>query len=209
MKLVLARHGETDANRDSRMQGRDGEPLNAAGRAQAEDVANALTTDMPFTLYSSSVMRARQTAQAISNAHGVPFTLVDELAEIEVGALDGLTDREMPRKYPDFVAEWLQDASTARPPGGETVQEVQDRAWRAVQRLSEEHLNETVVAVSHNFTILTVVARALEMPLRHFRRIRLELGALARIDLSSDGPQVVSTNETWHLRSRGKDGFYG
>ena len=57
--------------------------------------------------------------------------------------------------------------------------------------------------MSHCFTILTVVAKALDTPLRHFRRVRLDLGAMVRIELSPGKSEIISTNETWHLRTRG------
>ena len=201
MDLILVRHGETDANRDGRlMSSSGGPPLNAIGRAQANDIAGALKVDLPFHLYTSPARRARETAGIISKTFDAPFTVVEDLAETDVGAIEGLTEHELRRTYPVYFSEWERDHATARPPGGETVQELQDRAWRAVRSLYEAHADETVVAVSHCFTISTVVAKVLEMPLRHFRRVRLDLGAMVRIELSPDHSEVISTNQTWHLR---------
>ena len=202
--ISLVRHGETDANREGRMMSSTGGPaLNAIGRAQADDLAAALRTELPFRLYTSPARRARETAGSISKTLDAPFTVVDDLAETDVGDLEGLTDDEIPQKYPAYFGKWESDPATARPPGGETITELQDRAWRAVRRLSDAHADETVVAVSHCFTILTVVAKVLGTPLRHFRRVRLDLGAMVRIELSPGKSEVVSTNETWHLRTRG------
>ena len=202
MDLILVRHGETDANRDGRlMSSSGGPPLNAIGRAQANDIAGALKVDLPFHLYTSPARRARETAGIISKTFDAPFTVVEDLAETDVGAIEGLTEHELRRTYPVYFSEWERDHATARPPGGETVQELQDRAWRAVRSLYEAHADETVVAVSHCFTISTVVAKVLEMPLRHFRRVRLDLGAMVRIELSPDQSEVISTNQTWHLRT--------
>ena len=197
MDLILVRHGETDANREGRlMSSTGGPPLNAIGRAQADDLAAALRTELPFRLYTSPARRARETAGSISKALDAPFTVVADLAETDVGDLEGLTDHEIPQKYPAYFGKWESDPATARPPGGETITELQDRAWRAVRRLSDAHADETVVAVSHCFTILTVVAKALDTPLRHFRRVRLDLGAMVRIELSPGRSEIISTNET-------------
>ena len=202
MDLILVRHGETDDNREGRLMSSTGGPsLNAAGRAQAHDLATALEAVLPFRLYTSPARRTRETAETISEALDVPHTIVRELAETDVGALEGLTDGEMRARYPEFVREWEKDPATTRSPGGETVEELQARAWRAVQRLHDAHADETVVAVSHCFTISTVVARALDMPLRHFRRVRLDLGAMVRIELTPGGAEIIATNETWHLRA--------
>ena len=203
MDLILVRHGETDDNRDGRMMSSTGGPLlNPAGRAQASDIAAALEAVLPFHLYTSPARRARETAGIVSEALGVPLTAVEDLSETDVGAIEGLTEHEIGLTYPAYFAEWERDHATARPPGGETVQELQDRAWRAVQRLYEAHPDETVVAVSHCFAISTVVAKVLEMPLSHFRRVRLDLGAFVRLEVTPCGAEIISANETWHLRSR-------
>ena len=83
------------------------------------------------------------------------------------------------------------------------MQELQDRAWSAVKRLAGTHTGETVVAVSHNYTIMTIVAKLLHMPLQEFRRIRLDVGALVRLELGLKEARLLSTNETWHLRDAG------
>ena len=203
MRLILVRHGETDDNRDGRlMSSTGGPPLNAAGRAQARDVAAGLKDALPFRLYTSPARRALETAGIVSETLNVPFSVAQDLAETDVGAIEGLTEDEVRLASPAYFAEWERDNATSRPPGGETVQELQDRAWGAVQRLYDAHPDETVVAVSHCFTISTLVTKVLEMPLRHFRRVRLDLGAMVRIELTPRGAEIVSTNETWHLRPR-------
>ena len=205
MGLILIRHGETDANREGRLKNsRDFSPtLNSTGRSQATALARALETELPFHFYTSPIRRARETAQIISETLGVPFTVVKGLAEIDVGELEGLTRPEIRQKYPAYFRDCERNAVTARCPGGETLQELQDRAWRAVQRLAGTHTGETVVAVSHNYTIMTIVAKLLHMPLQEFRRIRLDVGALVRLELGLKEARLLSTNETWHLRDAG------
>ena len=205
MELVLIRHGESDANRESRLKNsRDFSPtLNSTGRAQAAALACALETELPFHLYTSPIRRARETAQVISGTLGVPFTVVEGHAEIDVGELEGLTRPEIRQKYPAYFRDWERNAVTARCPGGETLQELQHRAWNAVQGLACSHKGETVVVVSHNYTIMAIVAKLLHMPLRQFRRIRLDVGALVRLELGLKEARLLSTNETWHLRDAG------
>ena len=97
--------------------------------------------------------------------------------------------------------------ATARHPGGETLEELQRRVWDVLQELGAKHAGETIVVVSHLFVILAVVTRVLEMPLRHLLRIRLEPGAMVRIELTPGKSEVLATNETWHLRTRGRDAW--
>ena len=201
MHLIFVRHGETDANLDGKlMGGNSGPPLNVTGRAQATRVAAALEESIPFHLYTSPAQRAKETAVIISNTLNIGFTVEDSLSEIDIGHLEGLTNAEVSREYPSYSTAWERDSATARPPGGETMQELQDRAWATVQRLSAQHTDGSVVAVSHLFTILSVVSKVFEMPLRHFLRIRLDLGAMIRIEFTPDKSEVISINETWHLK---------
>ncbi len=199
MRLILVRHGETELNRTGRIQGLNADPLNESGRMQAQAVADALALDMPFALYSSPIARALETASTVSSRLGVRVTQLDGLQEADAGDLVGLTGVEMRRWYPDFMERWAADAGTARMPGGESMEEVQLRAWRAIDGLGTDRPDDTVVVVTHNQTIGTIVATALGMPLRYFRRISCALGSITRLDLNVDRPMLVSLNETWHL----------
>jgi len=199
LRLILVRHGETDPNKFGRILGDSAAPLNSTGRAQARAVAHALTRDLPFTLYSSPLGRAMETARTIADALGLPVTVLDDLAEVDCGDIEGLTNAEMRRRFPKLAREWMENAATARPPGGETMVEVKTRAWRAVDRLRLKHVEETVVAVSHGFTISAIVSTLLGMRLQHFQRIRQDVGAFARMDFDGDRPTLISANETWHL----------
>lgn len=208
MDLILVRHGETDANRRGILMGSGSGPsLNATGRAQAADIGAALRARPVTHLYTSPAHRARETAEIISQVIEAPLTEVAELCEIDVGLLEGLTRAEVHREYATHTLDWERDPATARHPGGETMEELQSRAWGVVQGLAEKHTGETVVVVSHLFTILAVATKVLDMPLKHFLRIRLEPGAMARIELSQGKFEVTSTNETWHLRTRGQDSW--
>ena len=200
MKLILARHGETQLNRDGRVQGINDTPLNATGRAQARALAAALSDDLPFLLYGSTVARATETAQVISEALRVRFTPLRGLEEMDVGRLLGLTGQEMRRRFPDIMRRWAENPAPVQMPGGESLQEVQDRAWRAVTELVDGHPDETVVAVTHNFTIQTIICRVLGMPLKSFRRLRPGLGSITRLELYPGRGVVVSLSETQHLR---------
>ena len=208
MELILVRHGETDANRQGILMGSSkGPSLNASGRAQAAEIAAALKSEPVAHLYASPADRARETAEVISRVIQAQLSIVDDLCEIDVGRLEGLTQAEVHQEYASHTLDWERDPATARHPGGETMEELQRRAWRVVQELAARHPGETVVVVSHLFTILSVITKVLDMPLRHFLRVRLEPGAMTRIEMESGIPTVLSTNETWHLRTRGRDAW--
>ena len=199
-KLILVRHGETMLNREGRVQGLGDAPLNETGEAQARAVAAALAPDAPFHLYASPLSRAAQTARPIADAHGVHPTTIDDLREADVGELDGLTIAQVRERYPEFMRLWAEDAGEATMPGGESLRGVRCRAWRAVRDLAARHQDATVVAVTHNFVIQTVLSGALGVPLDNARRMRQEPGCITRLEFAAGRVSLVSSNETWHLR---------
>ena len=85
-------------------------------------------------------------------------------------------------------------------PQGESLAQVQERAWASVQRIVAVHPEGQVVAVSHNLTIMAILCRALTIDLVHFRRLHQDLAARNTIEFGPRGPTVTLLNDTCHLR---------
>lgn len=200
MRLILVRHGETRLNKAGRVQGINDEPLNVTGKAQARAVATVLADDLPFHLYASPLARALETAQKTSDAVDVPITTLNELREADVGDLDGMTIPEIRERYPGFMERWATDSATVRMPGGESLLQVQERAWPSIEKLAEKHPDDVVVVVTHNFVIQTLIGKLLEMPLHKARSLRQEPGSITRLELTESRQSLISLNETWYLR---------
>ena len=200
MDLILVRHGETETNRLGKIQGVSEAPLNGRGLEQAAAAARALDGEKPFTLYVSPLRRAVQTAEAITRRTGIDAVSEDGLIEMDVGDFEGLTGRQLRERFPEVMRSWDEDAFGTFMPGGESLADVKERAWGTVMKLAEIHAGETVVAVTHNFTIQMVLCTALGMPPNNFRRLRVDLGSITRLRVSSERIVQVSVNETGHLR---------
>ena len=200
MKLILVRHGETDANKRGLIQGVSAAPLNELGLAQAEAAARAVEFEAPVALYASPLLRAAQTAAAIARRAGVEPVTESGLIEMDVGEFDGLTGRELRERFPDVMRRWDENAFDTALPGGESLSNVRDRAWRTIQNLAQRHESDTVVAVTHNFTIQMIVCATLDMPPNGFRRLKVDLGSITRMDVDPGRTALVSLNETMHLR---------
>lgn len=94
MRIILIRHGETDWNREGRWQGREDIPLNAEGKRQAEILAYSLK-DLDLTaIYTSPLMRARETAETVVSFHSCPVIPMEGLIERDFGKLSGLLPKE-------------------------------------------------------------------------------------------------------------------
>ena len=205
MRLLLIRHGETDRNAGRIALGREDVPLNERGRAQAQalaaDLAANRTDVLIAAVYSSPLQRALSTAQPLAQALDLEVQTEDGLIEMDVGEAEGRALSELQERFPDFLRVWRSDQVADVPmPGGESLRQVQERAWRAVESLRERHDNETVVAVSHNFVILTLLCRVLDLPLARFRRLKHDLAAISILEIAEERQAVLSLNDRCHLR---------
>jgi broad specificity phosphatase PhoE len=133
--VVLARHGETEWNVASRRQGRRDSPLTERGRAQARAIAHALTAVEIDGIFTSPLGRAQLTAAVCAQRLGLPVTTVDELAELDHGAMSGLTDVEIEQRYPGELSRRANDKYAWCFPGGESYADADRRCASALARI--------------------------------------------------------------------------
>lgn len=202
MRLILVRHGETDWNIGERVQGLSDVELNARGRQQAECIALALRPMSIVAVYSSPLKRALDTGWLVASSCGTGCEVDRDLIELDEGELDGLTYAEMRSRYADFMVEWRRDAASARLPGGECLQELQDRVWACVARIVASHPSGDVVIVSHFFALLATICKAMNLDLSLFRRLRLDVGSLSILSFAGGRWVLELLNDTCHLNYR-------
>jgi len=201
MRLILVRHGETESNRQNLALGRSDVPMNENGLRQAEALARALATEDIAAIYASPLDRTRQTADAIALLHdGLGVAVEERLIEMDVGEIEGLPFTEIREAHPGVLERWMSKDGPQHPmPGGERLADVSERAWSAVSEIAERRADDTVVAVTHNFVILTLLARVAGIDLSEFRRLRHSLAAVSRVEIGPDRAQILSLNDTCHL----------
>jgi len=207
VRLLLIRHGETAHNADRLALGRADVPLNERGSLQARALAEGLAAS-PFgpiaAIYASPLRRAVDTATPLAEALGLTVQVEPGLIEMDIGEVEGQSFEELRQRYPDFLRVWLSDDLADAPmPGGESLRQVQERAWAAVSMLRNRHPEETVAAVTHNFVILSILASALGVDLAHFRRLRHSVAAVSVLDIRADRARLQRLNDTCHLEDGG------
>lgn len=202
MRLILVRHGETDANKARLALGRADIELNEHGRWQAQQLAISLKAEPIAAIYSSPLKRALATAEPIASSHRLKVQLDEGLIEMDIGEMEGLTFQQVGERYPNFLQAWLGgQAAYEAMPGGERLLDVQERAWQAIERIRQRQENGTVAAVTHNFVIITLLCRVLGLELTDFRRLRHSLAAKSVLEMGRDRIIVVSFNDTCHLEA--------
>jgi 2,3-bisphosphoglycerate-dependent phosphoglycerate mutase len=148
--LILARHGETDWNRDGRYQGHATTPLNARGREQALELAERLRGVELAAVYSSDLPRALETAEVVARARGLRVIADPALREIDLGSWSGLTRSEIAERFPG-----------ADHHDGETREEFDERVLGAVTRIAAAHDGRRVLIVAHGGCIRALQRRVL------------------------------------------------
>jgi len=152
LTLLMARHGQTDLNTDERWQGRLDEPLNAAGLAQAEQLAQSLPGGIQG-LVVSPMRRARQTAEPVVRARGLVPRFDADFRERDFGIFEGLTAEEAAQQFPELAARNVAYRWDEEPPGAEPTRAVVDRVAGGLARLREQHADQTVLLVTHGFVV--------------------------------------------------------
>ena len=199
MRLILVRHGETPWNEIHKFQGFSDIELSSKGKSQAQSLAESLKGQVLEAVYTSSLIRAQQTAEQIARYHHCPVILDESLKELNQGQLEGITAEELRREYPEFLKKWIQVPESTHLPNGESLGELQQRAWTAIDRILRKHPEGTVVVVGHSFVNLTILCRVLEVPLNYFRRFRQDPTGKNVIEFSERGAVLRCLNDTCHL----------
>jgi broad specificity phosphatase PhoE len=156
--ILLARHGETDWNRENRFQGHADPRLNETGRAQAAELAAALASEPLAAIYSSPLQRAFETAQIVAAPHSLEPLAVDALREVDVGSWQGLTRAEIAERFPEQFARWLDYEQGWD--DGETYAEMGNLVIGGLLELAAAHEGERILAVSHGGPVRAAYALA-------------------------------------------------
>ena len=200
MNLVLVRHGETEWNKLGKFQGHWDTALNSRGIAQAQEAAREVVTWKHSAVYSSPLHRTMQVAEEISRLSGKPVVPVPGFKELSLGDLEGVTGEEMRDGWPEVYAAWNANPADVSMPNGESLTELQERAWNSLLELERAHPEEeALIVVSHNFTIRSMIGKVLGMPLTNFHRMSLSLGSICVVESDQRGRRLTRYNSTCHL----------
>jgi broad specificity phosphatase PhoE len=204
LKLILVRHGETYWNKEGLVQGGDSDiELNDTGLEQARKLAAFLENEPITVILSSPLQRAIATAEVVASHHKLPVEIDQGLRELKVGDLEGIPISNLRTTFSRFLMQWWQDGEAMKLPNGESLIELQQRAWKVIEGLLERHKtspehNEdaTVVVVSHYFVTLAIILKALNLPLDYFIKFKLDLAGVSILELRDHGARLVTFNDT-------------
>ncbi len=206
MKFYLVRHGETEWNKLGKFQGSTDIELNERGLAQAKESAQAAVQWGHSAIYSSPLTRTMQVAEEIERVTSVAVVAKPGLMELLLGDLEGVTGDEMRDGWPDVFHNWRESPESVKMPNGESLVELQERAWETITEIEKDHKDdESIVVVSHNFAIRTIIGALVGIPLANFHRMSLGLSSLCMFESDRRGEgadrarRLIAYNSTGHL----------
>ncbi|MBI3091569.1 MAG: histidine phosphatase family protein [Candidatus Tectomicrobia bacterium] len=201
--LLLARHGQTAWNQLRRCQGFSDIELDEVGCSQARALARSLARERLRAVYASTLQRSWRTAEIIAAPHDLEVVRLEALRELNHGAFEGLRPDEIRASHGDFLERWFQNPAGMRLPRGESLEEVQERAWEALLGVIRQYSEGKVVVVGHQMLNLAVLCKALGIPIASYRRLAQEPSAVNILRFQGDFISVVRLNDTCHLRNHG------
>ena len=205
-QIYLIRHGETEGTLAGRVMGSTDLPLAAEGRGHVQRLAELLLPRLLMTgagtwCVTSPLLRARQTAETVAGAVGLPVSTDADLREIDFGAWEGLTPAEVEERFPGAQARLATPQDDAGFPGGESLREFDRRVGHALDRILG-HAAQTVLVFAHGGVIRSLACGLLGLGQERLWLFNVQPASVMRIDLFDEG---ASLSELWAASDREAD----
>lgn len=198
--LFVARHGETEFNRKGMLQGRGIDaPLNELGKSQAKRLAEYLTNYEATSIISSSLTRARQTASFYEEKTDLTIQKNKNLDEMDFGDFEGVYMKEISQELNDLHNGWKSGDVSLRIPGGESPEEVFERADAAARSYINGADSQTIMLFIHGRLIRVLLSEWLGYGLKNMHKVEHGNGAVNHLVFKNDSFEPVYLNKTDHL----------
>jgi broad specificity phosphatase PhoE len=193
--IYLLRHGEVVLAETRRFIGHLDVPLSPRGEQQSLAQAARLASVKLAALYTSDLARARRTGEIIGAPHGLVPTVVPELREMAMGRWEGLTAAAIQRDEPVKFAEWMANVGEFPFPDGESVPDLEARAWPAFESITSAHAGQSIAIVAHGGTNRALLCRALGLPSGRLLSMGQDYGALTVLERIDTAWRLRHLNE--------------
>jgi broad specificity phosphatase PhoE len=187
------------SNITGRYMGWIDEDLSEEGLWQAQRLSTRLSRWPIAAVFCSPLKRAVRTAELIAMPHALTLQKLEALGEIRIGAWEGMFAKEIEAKFPELWRMWRTDPSAVQMPGGETLNQVGQRAIQALENIVLQNQGKQVVAVTHDVVARVLVAYCLNVSTSIYRRLEVANTSLTVIQCMKDGYRLRLLNDTAHL----------
>jgi 2,3-bisphosphoglycerate-dependent phosphoglycerate mutase len=204
-ELILVRHGETDWNREGRMQGHLDIPLSLTGLRQAEALAERLAGETFNALFSSDLARARLTAEQVARRTGHRIVTDPRLRERHLGVLQACTADESARLHPEAYAAFRGGSADYVIPGGESARSFFSRVIAALTEIAQRLAGSRVVVVSHGGVLDALYRHASGQGPEGPRAVRLLNASLNAFRFEVGRWSILAWGDVGHLSGGSRD----
>lgn len=198
--IFIVRHGECAGNREGLFRGRCDFPLNETGIRQAEALALELKGLGLTRIYTSPLARATETARIIADACGADFETRAGFNNMSLGEWEGRPKREVMEEFPEEWSLWIEHPDRLHVPGGESLPDVQRRAFSNLDHLVRTHPGETFAVVSHRAVIKPLLAACLGIAEPSFWKLHVDTASYSiLVHEEKRGYCLTLLNQNKHL----------
>jgi broad specificity phosphatase PhoE len=201
-RILIVRHGTTDANAAGVMRGATNDPLSDLGREQAKQVAAAIGSDQTIEcIYTSTLTRAAETGDIIRQVIDVPIQRDEKLCELNIGEMEGCTESELWDYLSAHVdhEKGLTSLLHFSFPGGEMLSAFLARVSTAMFTISKTH-EGTVVVVAHGVVTMVALGLWLEPKFSLWKKFLVDNCSITEVSFEP-APKLVRLNDKAHLQS--------
>ena len=199
-KVILIRHGRTSWNQSRRIQGGSNDTvLDEEGERQCRSLAERLKKENIKAVYSSPLSRAMGTAQWIADGHNLDVIQEPAFREMNCGTLEGAEITDIGSRLQKLVTGGNEDELLFKSCGGESCDQLRNRAWTAILEKVGKHPDGTIVVVSHYFVIASILCAAVGIPATQLGRFRIGVTSICIVSFDDYGPFLSLFNDRCHL----------
>ncbi len=207
--LLIVRHGETEWNAAGRIQGHTDIGLSDRGAEQARSLGQRLSGLSIDAAYTSDLKRTSETARLALGDRSIALNETPMLREYHKGEFEGMTMTEIKAQFPDEYPKYLEKDLDYSPKGGESTRVVSARMAEIIGEIKSNHLDETVLVVSHGGALRAAMVSLLGMPLEGNWSFIFGNCGLTTIDTFEDNAVLRHFNDTSHLSGSVHHGMAG
>ena len=203
--IILIRHGETDWNKEKIFRGRIDVKLNENGKTQSKHLAKVLSNFKIDAIYSSPLSRALETAKSIRHLCENGIIPNEGFIDINYGDWQGLSHKQVIETYPKIYEDWIKNPEKVNFPNGETLKDVKNRSFAALNEIAQQHEDGVIVIVAHRVVCKVILCAMLGIDVSHFWHLKQDTCCINIIEKKNNRFIIDKMNDTCHLKEIGKD----
>jgi len=199
-KVYIIRHAEALGNIDETFQGRIDKPVTEKGHKQLEALSERFKDIHIDVIYSSPLIRTRETADAVNKYHGLEIIYDEGLIEIDGGVWEGVKWAEIPEKYPLEYRLWTKEMHNYRIQDGECMTDVYERIRKTIDRIVSENAGKTIAIVSHGCAIRNYLCYAGGFGIEGLQDMGwADNTAVSYVEYNGNVPELIYKYDASHL----------